>query len=117
GLRQALEQADRDAAERSTCLAERERLATTLAAADFAAEAQAALALLGRQLAALAYDADAHAALRQEQAALEPCEARHRELERAREGLPREEEILRSLNAEAAQWGTRLADDEARAEA
>jgi exonuclease SbcC len=117
GLRQALEQADRDAAERSTCLAERERLAAALAAGDFAAEAQDALSLLGRQLAALAYDADAHAALRQEQATLEPWEARHRELERAREGLPREEEIMRSLQAEAAQWSERLADDEARAEA
>jgi DNA repair protein SbcC/Rad50 len=117
GYRQALEQADRDAAEHSTCLAEREQLAATLAAGGYAAEAQDALALLGRQLAALAYDADAHAALRQEQASLEPWEARHRELERAREGLPREQEILASLDAEAAQWGTRLADDGARAEA
>jgi DNA repair protein SbcC/Rad50 len=117
GLRQALEQAERDAAEQTTCLAEQERLAASLAAGAYAPEAQEALALLGRQLAALAYDADAHAALRQEQATLEPWEAKHRELERARENLPREEEILRSLEAEATQWGERLAEDETRAEA
>jgi len=115
GLRQALEQARRDAAERDTYLAERERLAARLAAGDYAAEAQAALALVGRQLAALAYDAEAHAALRRELAALEPCEARYRELERAREALPRERELLQSARSEAAQWRERLAAAEARA--
>jgi exonuclease SbcC len=114
GLRQALEQAERAAAERESHLAERARVATRLEAGDYAPEAQATLALVSRQLAALAYDADEHAMLRGERATLEPWERRHRELERAREALPREQEILQTARAETEQWRERQREAEAR---
>jgi exonuclease SbcC len=114
-LRQALQQAQQAAEEQAACQAERAATAAALEAGDYAPAAQAALQQVNAQLAALAYDPAAHAALRQELAALEEWEARHRELERAREALPREQALLTAAEADAAGWRARLAEDERRA--
>jgi exonuclease SbcC len=116
-LRQALTRAEQDEAELAQCRAQRDAAATALADGDYARDAQAALAALTAQLATVGYHAEAHAALRREMASLEGVEARHRALERAREGLPREDELLRAAETEAAGWRTRLTEEEARAEA
>jgi exonuclease SbcC len=116
-LRQTLEQAEREVAELEGLRAEREALASRLAAGDYAPEAQAALAAVEAELAALAYDAQAHATLRRELQGLEPWEKRHRALEQAREGLPREQAALARAAEDAAGWRKRLAEDEGRLEA
>lgn len=116
-LRQALEHAEQAAAELDGVRAERERTAARLAAGDYAPEAQAALRAVEARLAALAYDADEHAARRKEVAALEPWEARYHELVRAREALPQEQQLLRAAEEAIKDWQDRLAQDEAQVEA
>jgi DNA repair protein SbcC/Rad50 len=113
-LRQALTQAIQHAAELAGLQAERDTTAARLDSDDYARDAQAALLRLDAELAALAYDPAAHRARRQELTKLEPWEARHRDLERAREALPREQALLAKAEADAAGWRTRLAEDEGR---
>jgi DNA repair protein SbcC/Rad50 len=116
-LRQMLEEAEKQAAEMAGAEAERTAVATKLEAGDYAPDAQAALVRLDAELAALGYDQKVHAGRRAELKTLQPWEEQHRGLESARETLPRERELLAGATTAAEGWRTRLAGDEARAQA
>jgi exonuclease SbcC len=116
-LRQALQDAERQAGEMAAAEAERDAAAAALERGDYAPEAQAALAGLDADVAALGYDDKVHTARRAELKTLEPWEEQHRALEGARETLPRERELHANAATAAEGWHTRLTADEARAAA
>ena len=98
----------------------REQLAgveASLHTGEYAQEEQAALAGVQDQLRALGYDEDAHEAARRAVEEYSGYEARRAELERILNALPDVEEAISRLDAQAAMWEERLAEDRASLEA
>ncbi len=116
-LDQALKDAQQAAAELETARNESARLEDRLAQGDYAPEAQADLARLTEELAALAYDAEAHELARKRAAELAGFEAAHRRLQTALERVDDERTALKELQARQARWQETLADDRAQREA
>ena len=113
--RQALQQALNAEMELTGVLAERDEAAAALARGDYASEAQAALVELDARLAALNYDSQTHAALRQRQDQLAPWEEQHRRLGQMREMALRERELLAQAGTAVEAWRAQLTADEAEA--
>ncbi|MBI3954339.1 MAG: SMC family ATPase, partial [Chloroflexi bacterium] len=77
-------------------------LQATLDRGDYAPAEQRDAALLRQEIAAIGYDRQAHAELRQRVEELAPAEEAHRRLEEARRRLPEEQDALGRVEAQAA---------------
>jgi exonuclease SbcC len=85
--------------------------------ADYEHKAQARLAALHAELAALGYSADEHASLRRRQSELASYEDEYSQLQAARARLDAEREVLRHLSANLEKARQLIAADEAQAQA
>lgn len=116
-LEQALAEAQQAAADLAATRDELAGLETRLEAADFAHDAQAELARLAGDVAALGYDSTAHEQARAEVASHAEFEAAYRRLQTARERVDDERAALADLQARQSRWQETLADDRAQREA
>jgi exonuclease SbcC len=94
--------------------ARRSVLEARLAAQDYAADAQQALAEIDAQLAELGYDEQAHQQARAATLENELFEELRAELERAREGIPEVESAIAGLDRQEADWGAQQQEEQAR---
>lgn len=100
--------------ELETARAEHDRIAATLAAADYAHAERAALEEVRAQEAALGYDATAHEEARQAVRELRVYAERRERLAEARAGLEREERELARLAEARRRWEEQVAADQTR---
>jgi len=88
-------------------VADKDVLQARLSASDFAPEAQASLVRVRDAVAAIGYDAEAHAAVQRRLADLQDVEREYRELEKARVGLEGESATIARIEAQIVGLQTR----------
>lgn len=97
--------------------AEHVEVQRAIAEEEYARDERARLAELDRELAALGYDRAAHEDVQRRARELEPFAEQYRQLEEARESLPREREALETVRETLGRQRGDLASDETRREA
>ncbi|MCA1552918.1 MAG: SMC family ATPase, partial [Chloroflexi bacterium] len=112
-LSDMMARADAAHAEREGLLTKAEQMRATLAQKRYAAEPQARLAKIGKQLTALGYVPEDHDGVRRELGELQVYEQEQALLHSARERLEAEREVLRHLEANVARTRQLIASDEA----